>query len=204
MIIKNSYNMIPKNKQKTSNNFINISDESINKSISNVTRELYSIKEKACIDLAIGFPYLFDGLIKYIKPSNISIDVNRMEISYYTNCINKITNNNILLYSENLTNGLNENNNISKLYFYKDWEDYNIESLKNYENNNEIVTYHKDDIPLILKNKIYFWIVDMNLINENAFRADDLPAICCNGVLLADLINRLEGVFYIKLEIWIY
>ena len=63
---------------------------------------------------------------------------------------------------------------------------------------------NKDIIPFSLKNKIYFWIVDMNLIKENAFRSDDLPNICCNGVLLADLINRLEGVFYINLEITNY
>jgi hypothetical protein len=40
----------------------------------------------------------------------------------------------------------------------------------------------------------------MNIIKENAISVDDLPAICCNGVLLADLINRLEGVFYNNLE----
>jgi hypothetical protein len=37
----------------------------------------------------------------------------------------------------------------------------------------------------------------MNLIKENAIRTDDLPTICCNGVLLADVVNRLEGVRFI-------
>jgi hypothetical protein len=45
-----------------------------------------------------------------------------------------------------------------------------------------------------LKKKLFYWISDLNIVKENAIKLDDLPAISCNGVLLADLINRLEGV----------
>lgn len=51
-----------------------------------------------------------------------------------------------------------------------------------------------DTIPTSLKNKIYFWIIDLGLLKENSIQADDIPNLCCNGVLLADIINRLEGV----------
>jgi hypothetical protein len=44
------------------------------------------------------------------------------------------------------------------------------------------------------KNKIYFWLIDMGILKENAIEVDELPNLCANGVLLCDLINRLEGV----------
>jgi hypothetical protein len=45
-----------------------------------------------------------------------------------------------------------------------------------------------------IKNKIYFWLIDLNILKENSINLEDLPKLCANGVLLADLINRLEGV----------
>ncbi len=45
-----------------------------------------------------------------------------------------------------------------------------------------------------LKNKIYFWLIDLNFLKENSIQVEDMPKLCANGVLLADLINRLEGV----------
>lgn len=51
-----------------------------------------------------------------------------------------------------------------------------------------------ENLPISLKNKIYFWLIDLGILKENSIIADDLPNLCANGVLLADLINRLEGV----------
>src|SRR5690606_33251996 len=97
----------------------------------------------------------------------------------------------------------------SKIIIYKRQEDASVLALqkeqykqiptKPIKKEKEINTFDydtnsNDGIPQSLKNKLYFWIVDMNLIKENAIRTDDLPAICCNGVLIADIINRLEGV----------
>jgi hypothetical protein len=52
----------------------------------------------------------------------------------------------------------------------------------------------QDDLSASLKNKIYFWLTDLGILKENSIKADDLPNLCANGVLLADLVNRLEGV----------
>jgi hypothetical protein len=57
-----------------------------------------------------------------------------------------------------------------------------------------------DGVNLNLKKKIFYWITDLNIIKESSVKYDDIPLICCNGVLLADLINRLEGVILNKLE----
>lgn len=38
------------------------------------------------------------------------------------------------------------------------------------------------------------WLEDLNIIKPNTICFEDLPAACSTGVLLADLINRLEGV----------
>lgn len=69
-------------------------------------------------------------------------------------------------------------------------EKYNQEE----ESNHSFYTKNTSNISSSLKNKIYFWLIDLNILKENSIRADDLPSISANGVLLADLINRLEGV----------
>jgi len=38
------------------------------------------------------------------------------------------------------------------------------------------------------------WIEDLNLIKSNSLSLEDLPEFASSGILLADLINRLEGV----------
>jgi hypothetical protein len=53
---------------------------------------------------------------------------------------------------------------------------------------------NNNTISTTLKNKIYFWLIDINILKENAIKVDDIPLLCTNGVLLCDLINRLEGV----------
>ena len=63
----------------------------------------------------------------------------------------------------------------------------------------EIINFTKNPnsnshISSTLKNKIYFWLVDLNILKENAIKVDDIPLLSTNGVLLCDLINRLEGV----------
>jgi len=39
------------------------------------------------------------------------------------------------------------------------------------------------------------WLEDLDIIKSNTITLDDLSAISSSGILLADLINRLEGVF---------
>jgi hypothetical protein len=46
----------------------------------------------------------------------------------------------------------------------------------------------------IIKNKLYLWLVELSLLKENIINVDDIPSLCCNGVLFADIINRFEGV----------
>jgi hypothetical protein len=57
-----------------------------------------------------------------------------------------------------------------------------------------LLNNQQEELSTTLKNKIYFWLIDLGILKENSIKADDLPNLCANGVLLADLVNRLEGV----------
>jgi len=51
-----------------------------------------------------------------------------------------------------------------------------------------------DNIPYNYKKKLLDWLVDTNLFRENTIKVEDIPEVFENGVILADLVNRLEGV----------
>jgi hypothetical protein len=38
------------------------------------------------------------------------------------------------------------------------------------------------------------WLEDLNIIKTDSIQLDDIPAVCSSGIMLADIINRLEGV----------
>ena len=63
-------------------------------------------------------------------------------------------------------------------------------SDKNSNNNNKI---DKDGLSFSFKQRIYDWLVDIDIIKDKIIKIDSLPTICINGVLLCDLINRCEG-----------
>jgi hypothetical protein len=75
----------------------------------------------------------------------------------------------------------------------------NPKNAEAYSAQSELINFTKNlnsnsQISSTLKNKIYFWLIDLNILKENAIKVDDIPLLCTNGVLLCDLINRLEGV----------
>ena len=109
-------NSITNDHVRNSSNFLYITNENhIKSNISNEYLKLYSIKEKAELSLAMGIPSENDGLIKYLKPSNICIDINRMEINYHKNCLLRIRNNTSYNNYDDIMNKTEyDNYNISK------------------------------------------------------------------------------------------
>lgn len=53
-----------------------------------------------------------------------------------------------------------------------------------------------EKVPIKVKLKILQWLQDIQLIKEDAVTIAEFPSYCRNGVLFADLIQRLEGVIY--------
>jgi hypothetical protein len=88
----------------------------------------------------------------------------------------------------------NTNNNIFQLSnnsnYNKAPNDNNKYNYNNSINSNKI---DKDGISIQLKQKIYDWLVDIDIIKDKIITIDSLPTLCINGVLLCDLINRCEG-----------
>jgi hypothetical protein len=41
---------------------------------------------------------------------------------------------------------------------------------------------------------VYDWLIFLGIIKENCISINDLPRYCDNGLMIADIINRLEGV----------
>jgi hypothetical protein len=83
--------------------------------------------------------------------------------------------------------------NYNKIVF--DHDNLNTNYL-NKENNNFYGNeqFEKDDdIPIQLKQKIYNWLLDINILKDKNLKIDLIPKLCINGVLLCDLVNRCEG-----------
>jgi hypothetical protein len=92
-----------------------------------------------------------------------------------------------------------ENKNFNVEKFEKNEKSF-INNSQEKENINKnipvtlLLNNQQEELSTTLKNKIYFWLIDLGILKENSIKADDLPNLCANGVLLADLVNRLEGV----------
>ena len=130
---------------------------------------------------------------------------NNHNYSKNTNNLNSIRNNNNQLIKKKNKIPIRDKN-------YKKFENnernikfnnnnYNKNPNKNYceeeegnqtdkNNNNKI---DKDGLPISFKQRIYDWLVDIDIIKDKIIKLDSLPMICINGVLLCDLINRCEG-----------
>ena len=108
------------------------------------------------------------------------INKNPIQKNYFKQIEN--TERNIKL-KENKNNNFNNHNN------------YNVEEVnqndKNSNNNNNKID--KDGLSNNFKQRIYDWLVDIDIIKDKIIKLDSLPTICINGVLLCDLINRCEG-----------
>ena len=110
------------------------------------------------------------------------INKNPIQKNYFKQLEN--TERNIKL-KENKNNNCNNHNN------------YNIEEVnqndKNSNNNNNNNRIDKDGLSNNFKQRIYDWLVDIDIIKDKIIKIYSLPTICINGVLLCDLINRCEG-----------
>jgi hypothetical protein len=157
----------------------------------------------------IGFP----------RPSNPILNIDFKNFNKYTpvfctqNVINKNKKKNEESEEKILTMNLKpnkkipENNKITKKSYLKQAHGKSqtrgeeISKSIIYTEESEETPYNKysglreNDISPAIKNKIYFWLIDIDILKENSVKVDDIPYICANGVLLADLVNRLEGVY---------
>jgi hypothetical protein len=179
--------------------------------------KIYSKREKAELAMVRGIPKEFKKVeingnkciaFQFLRPTSLILDTDKLNIDRYKPSAEFVK-------TAKLKNRLEEST-ISpqtdrQSSIYKDSREVvkDISPIRNKDKTKEEFYYNRyqnnitdyyvgkngDDIPSSLKNKLYLWIVDLNLIKENAIKLDDLPAICCNGVLLADIINRLEGVY---------
>ena len=72
---------------------------------------------------------------------------------------------------------------------------YNIYNLNEFTNNNNYKQSTLDNNNNDHKNKIYKWLIYLNLIKSDLVSIEQLHSLCVNGVLLSDIINRCEGRF---------
>ncbi len=69
---------------------------------------------------------------------------------------------------------------------------------RNVERVKTAATAPEAKVDLKTKTKLLGWLEDINLIKQNAARVEEFPGYCRNGVLLADLILRIEGVTSVR------
>ena len=134
-----------------------------------------------------------------IIPNNNTINfTNKNSISNTNQLIDKMKKNSIqknyfkqidntekdIKFKDNKNN--NCNNNCNNIF---NEEEVN-QNDKNINNNNKI---DKDGLSINFKQRIYDWLVDIDIIKDKIIKLESLPTICINGVLLCDLINRCEG-----------
>ena len=158
------------------NNNINKSFNTINNKNGNI-RKFQSFNERNNSKMSKNFcssyeniEYNFNNDIQPIKKKN-KIPLPKNKLQQYD----------ISEQNNDFNNNKNINNN------YLDIE--NINNSNNY-NNNKI---NKDGLSIHFKQKIYDWLVDIDIIKDKIIKVDSLPTLCINGVLLCDLINRCEG-----------
>jgi hypothetical protein len=138
----------------------------------------------------------FNIKTKSIKKNEIDNN-NKIKEKLNNNLIKKNKGNEFYLSNKLLNNGsANKKNNNN-----------NNKNSNNYSNSNEKFTYNndKDNKPIKTEKKNLFsekeiinWLEDLNIIKPNFLKLEDLPNFCRDGVLFADIINRLEGVIKIK------
>ena len=152
------------------------------------------------------FPLIRKKFVNEIK-SNNNLDNNS---SYISNITHQNNNNQRKKSLSNLNNN-NFDNKIKKMPTesktvkqVKKKPDLNTqyEMTPNNNNNTKMTSLNNskyfvpntvDNFPSHLKNAIYNWLVDINIIKDKIIQVEQLPILCINGVLLCDLINRCEG-----------
>ena len=97
-------------------------------------------------------------------------------------------NNKALMLKKNNFHEYNNNNIINNIINKCDMNNNYIE-----KENNNYNKLDKDGISIRLKQKIYDWLVDIDIIKDKIIKKESIPTLCINGVLLCDLINRCEG-----------
>lgn len=71
----------------------------------------------------------------------------------------------------------------------------NSQTITPYRENKQTHSYIQvEKVDIKIKHKLLEWLEEIHLIKQNAATIADFPGYCRNGVLLADLIMRLEGV----------
>ena len=56
----------------------------------------------------------------------------------------------------------------------------------------------KETVSEKVKEKLLMWMEEIGLIKHGAVSTEDFPGYCRNGILISDLILRLEGVFFTR------
>ena len=70
-----------------------------------------------------------------------------------------------------------------------------------YNSNNNIEEFYsktkkEPSLSSTYKKAIIDWMVHLAILKEQTVNIHDLPKYCDNGILTADIINRLEGVIF--------
>ena len=106
---------------------------------------------------------------------------------------NLVTNNSVKNLKRNSNEKLNKN---SKIILRRQYSSNNSKENKILKNTNGLIENKNriDKLKAFTQKDIINWLEDLNIIKPNSLQLEDIPSICSNGVLFADIINRLEGV----------
>ena len=128
------------------------------------------------------------------------IDITYKQIQKYNT-----NNQNIILdfdsVNEKINNEKTENKTIFRNNSSLQTSIYNIKNntiqnniiRNNSINNAEKINKKTDSVPPLIKNIVYLWLNDIELIKKNKINIDSLPIACSDGIILCDIINRFES-----------
>ena len=115
--------------------------------------------------------------ISRVSPKNYK-NVNINESKSYCRKFKSPSPKKIIYSTINSKNNLNRDDNSSNLIVYNESKELNCKNKNLFFGNDEII----------------LWLEDLNIIKPNTLKLEDLPSICSTGIMLSDIINRLEGV----------
>ena len=141
------------------------------------------------------------NVYKILKLSCPIIDINYNKIQKYDNSRNQSFDSN----HDNKDNKMNDNeitehkiivrNNSSLINSMNSIQNNNIRNdiiRNNSTNFSERIYLKTDTVPPLIKNIVYLWLSDIELINKDTINIESLPIACSDGIILCDIINRFE------------
>ena len=171
-------------------------EEKINKNNLNIKNMIGLLSFDKNITVQDNISSNIINIYKILKLSSPIIDISYNQIKKYDNSKKQTIDLNNDNKNENIENKILIRNNSSlqtPINLAPNINIINDFSRNNSLNFNDKMYIKTDTIPPSIKNIVYIWLSDIELINKDTINIESLPIACSDGIILCDIINRFES-----------